>query len=59
MHGQQNKKKKLSPKFTAYEEESYFTLNCSFGGLFVIYFPCYCILLFLAYVNKKVFERRF
>jgi len=32
---------------------------CSFGGLFVvIYIPCCCILLFLMYVNKQIFERR-
>jgi hypothetical protein len=49
----------LLPKFTAYEEESHFILNCSFGGLFVIHFPCYCILLFLMYVNRKFFELRF
>ena len=43
----------LLHKFRSYEEESYFTLNCSFDGLVVIYFPCCCILLFFMYVNKK------
>jgi hypothetical protein len=26
----------LLPKFTAYEEQSHFTRNCFFGGLFII-----------------------
>ena len=41
----------LFPKFTAYEEESYFTLNCSFGGLFVV---CSMVPLLLRFVVSDV-----